>query len=65
MKVLTGAGLKKTDQREGLRNVVSISVIQLSSAPFIKKIYYKASSVKYVALKLRFAEPLPYVTLFN
>jgi hypothetical protein len=37
MKVLTGAGLKKTDQREGLRNVVSISVIQLSSAPFIKK----------------------------
>jgi hypothetical protein len=35
------------------------SVIHLSSAPFIKKFYYKASEINYVGLKLRFAEPLP------
>jgi hypothetical protein len=38
-----------------------------SSALFIKKFYfyYKASHVNYVALKLRFAQPLPpNVTLF-
>jgi transcriptional regulator CtsR len=35
----------------------TISVIHVSRAPFIKKFYYKASSINYVALKLRFVEP--------
>jgi hypothetical protein len=38
---------------------VPVSVIHLFSAPFIKKIYYKASPINYIALKLRFAEPPP------
>ncbi len=37
--------------------MVRTSVIQQSSARFIKKFYYKASDINYVALKLRFAEP--------
>ncbi len=34
------------------KQLLSSSVIQLSSAPFIRKFYYKASDINYVALKV-------------